>query len=430
MLMSHPAIVVHDHRTWWRSFIVQAVVCLFIGTILPPALYFQFDFHALGMNIPTINSVIASLLAASGGLFLARKVNSYPGVKQLGSAAPGFALSFGLVSLVILATRVNYSGAILVINFVSSLTVYLLLMALGIRSDPNVFYHVPGGRIGRLADFGINSIPLTEPVLPAGRGAIVVADLHSDMAATWERMLAQAALNGVPVFHYKQIYEAATGKVQVEHLSENSLGSLLPDMHYARVKRAIDALAALALLPLLIIPCVFVAVAIKLDSRGPVFFRQERIGYRGKTFRVAKFRTMYCTEDLPANASQRVVAMTSDNDPRITRIGSFLRRTRIDELPQIINVLVGEMSWIGPRPEALSLSRWYEEEIPFYSYRHIVRPGLTGWAQVNQGHVTDLQDIDKKLQYDFFYIKNYSYWLDILIAFRTVTVILNGSGAK
>jgi lipopolysaccharide/colanic/teichoic acid biosynthesis glycosyltransferase len=138
---------------------------------------------------------------------------------------------------------------------------------------------------------------------------------------------------------------------------------------------------------------------------------------------------MHVREDA-GDASARDDAMTGENDPRITRVGRFLRRTRIDELPQMLNNLNGHMSWIGPRPEALALSRWYEMEIPFYAYRHIVRPGITGWAQVNQGHVTDLGEIDDKLQYDFYYIKNFSYWLDILIVLKTFRTVFSGHGAK
>ena len=114
----------------------------------------------------------------------------------------------------------------------------------------------------------------------------------------------------------------------------------------------------------------------------------------------------------------------------MTRIGRFLRRTRIDELPQIWNILRGEMSWIGPRPEALALSEWYETELPFYVYRHIVRPGISGWAQVNQGHVAQLDQVFEKLHYDFYYIKNFSAWLDLVILAKTLRTIMSGFGAK
>jgi lipopolysaccharide/colanic/teichoic acid biosynthesis glycosyltransferase len=151
------------------------------------------------------------------------------------------------------------------------------------------------------------------------------------------------------------------------------------------------------------------------------------MGYRGEVFRMFKFRTMREAGALP---DPRMAAMTRDDDARVTRIGRHLRRYRIDELPQIVNILKGEMSWIGPRPEAVPLSRWYESELPFYRYRHIVRPGITGWAQVKQGHVADVEDVLWKLQYDFYYIKNFSFWLDLLIVARTIRTVLSGFGAR
>ena len=122
--------------------------------------------------------------------------------------------------------------------------------------------------------------------------------------------------------------------------------------------------------------------------------------------------------------------MTKDGDNRITPFGRFLRRYRVDETPQIFNILKGEMSWIGPRPEAVTLSKWYEEELAFYPYRHVVRPGISGWAQVNQGHVTSPREVLGKLHYDFFYIKYLSPWLDLLIAIRTFRTVLRGFGAR
>src|SRR5690606_35231499 len=123
-------------------------------------------------------------------------------------------------------------------------------------------------------------------------------------------------------------------------------------------------------------------------------------------------------------------AITRDDDRRIPRVGRFLRKSRLDELPQLINVLKGEMSWIGPRPEALVLSQWYEREIPFYPYRHVVRPGISGWAQVHQGHVADVEDVTDKLHFDFYYIKHFSLWIDLIIVGRTIKTMLTGFGAR
>ncbi|HEY1121905.1 MAG TPA: sugar transferase, partial [Haloferula sp.] len=164
-----------------------------------------------------------------------------------------------------------------------------------------------------------------------------------------------------------------------------------------------------------------------LDSSGPAIFRQERIGFRGIPFTVYKFRTM-----IDGAAARPTIdgAITREADPRITRLGSFLRRSRIDELPQIFNILRGEMSWIGPRPEAAPLSHWYEGELPFYRYRHIVRPGITGWAQINLGHVAEIDEVNQKLHYDFYYIQNFSPWLDIVIVLRTCGIMFTGFGAR
>jgi lipopolysaccharide/colanic/teichoic acid biosynthesis glycosyltransferase len=170
------------------------------------------------------------------------------------------------------------------------------------------------------------------------------------------------------------------------------------------------------------------AMAVRLDSPGPAFFRQRRMGYRGFDFTMLKFRTMR-VEDAE-DEDPRLAAITGAEDLRVTRVGRFLRRYRLDELPQVINVLKGEMSWIGPRPEAIPLSRWYEAELPFYRYRHIVRPGITGWAQLKQGHVAQVDEVLEKLHYDFYYIKNFSFWLDLLIVAGTLRVILSGHGAR
>lgn len=158
-----------------------------------------------------------------------------------------------------------------------------------------------------------------------------------------------------------------------------------------------------------------------------MLFCQPRVGYRGRICTVYKFRSM---RQHAGFGSDKDNAITKRDDDRITRVGHFLRKFRIDELPQAINILRGEMSWIGPRPEAVVLSQWYEAELPFYRYRHIVRPGVSGWAQVNQGHVAAVGDVMEKLHYDFYYIKNFSPWLDVLIVLRTIKTMFTGFGAR
>jgi len=217
--------------------------------------------------------------------------------------------------------------------------------------------------------------------------------------------------------------------VQISHLSENTFGSVLPGLPYLRGKRVADIFLAAFMLPFVGIAMAILALAIKLESPGPVLFRQRRVGFRGQPFLMLKFRTMHIAD--PASGICRIdAAKTKDDDDRITRVGHFLRRHRIDELPQVFNILRGEMSWIGPRPEAEALAHHYESSIAFYGYRHTVRPGITGWAQVNQGHVVEVDEIRDKLAYDFFYIKNFSVWLDALIAVRTVKIVLFGNGAR
>jgi exopolysaccharide biosynthesis polyprenyl glycosylphosphotransferase len=294
---------------------------------------------------------------------------------------------------------------------------------------------VSGGRASEI-NLGGNfhaapSLADLERLIETGwRDWAIVADLHYPHSERGERLFAKAALAGIPVYHCRQIAEMQSGQVKIAHLSENDLGSLIPNVSYASAKRAIDVIGALLLIPICLPLFAVVGTLIRLDSPGGAFFVQERMGFRGQTFHMIKFRSMRPRDPMTDQMAEREDAMTKSDDDRVTRIGRFLRKTRMDELPQVFNVLRGDMSFIGPRPEACSLSEWYEAELPFYSYRHIVRPGITGWAQVNQGHVTDVSDVLGKLRYDFYYIKNISLWLDVLIALKTLRVIATGLGAK
>jgi lipopolysaccharide/colanic/teichoic acid biosynthesis glycosyltransferase len=301
---------------------------------------------------------------------------------------------------------------------------------LAIRLRRPAFGFIPGGRTDSLTELSYADwIRLASPEdARQHRDLPIVADLnHEALSKDWERFLAEAAIAGRRVFNAKQLRESLEGQVEIEHISENSFGHLAPDSIYAPLKFYIDFACALAVLIFLAPLLLVVAVIIRLESKGPALFRQKRMGYRGKAFTIYKFRSM-CLAQGPASGPGADI--TEPNDLRITRVGRFIRKTRIDELPQVLNILMGHMSWIGPRPETLRLAAWYDSELAFYSYRHIVRPGITGWAQVRQGHVTSVEDVRDKLQYDFFYVKNFSIWLDALICIHTVRVILTGHGAR
>jgi exopolysaccharide biosynthesis polyprenyl glycosylphosphotransferase len=167
-----------------------------------------------------------------------------------------------------------------------------------------------------------------------------------------------------------------------------------------------------------------VVLAVKLSSKGPIFFRQTRVGMGGRNFEVVKFRTMF------TDAESGGAKWATKNDPRVTRVGMFLRKSRIDEIPQLWNVLRGDMGFVGPRPERPEFVAWLTEELPFYYLRTLIRPGLTGWAQVRYGYGATLAETKEKLEYDLYYIKHMSMGLDLLIMFETIKTILRRRGAQ
>lgn len=400
-------------------------------SVAAPGLYVYFGFITAESNRAILNSVISAAIASLAGLMALRRVNDFPGMRSYSLILPSLAATYGLVLVMIFGLRLDYSRTVLTASFVTAvLTAFGLAFATERLVKP-LFSIVPGGDVATLGDIAkARWQMLDEPSISDDDTSMIVADFRHDHTPDWERMLARAAVGGRTVYHSKLLRESLTGRVMIEHLSENSFGSLLPNLAYRRIKRIIDFASCLVLIPLLAAPMAFIALLIKLDSPGSVFFRQKRVGYRGEVFEMVKFRSMRPRAAAINEEAARADAMTSSDDDRVTQIGRLLRRTRLDELPQILNVLRGEMSWIGPRPEAEPLSKWYDSEIPFYSYRHIIRPGISGWAQVHQGHVTDLDAINQKLAYDFYYVKYFSAWLDIVIALRTIPTMIGGFGAR
>lgn len=407
---------------------LQLGVGLLIAVIAPWAVRVQLSARPadlLGLPI----SVVGTTLGLVGGYFSFRRLSRLPGVRASYHILPSFAISYGLVLAIFFFARLDYSRLQFLASFTLCIIWYYIVYFKLQRQHHLRIGVVPFGEVENLQEVEeVTWVPLCATSDDTGRLDAIVADLRADIPDEWERFLADRALAGTLIMHVKQIQESLTGRVAIEHLSENNLGSLIPGIVYAKVKRIGDLASSAVVLPLLAPFLLAIAVLVRIDSPGPILFRQQRMGYRGRTFTMFKFRSM--TDHPPSSEDPRFAAVTQQDDHRVTRIGRVLRRFRIDELPQIINVLKGEMSWIGPRPEAVALSLWYEKELPFYRYRHIVRPGITGWAQVSQGHVAEVDEVLWKLHYDFYYIKNFSFWVDLLIIARTIRTILTGFGAR
>lgn len=401
-----------------------------LGAALIVAAYLDHAFFSGAFS----ETVVGLALSISLSWYTLSRLKDHANARHLSYVIPVNAVVFLGALGIIALLRIPYSGSMFATGAAAAVSVSFLSAAYG-RKILNPHVVVSGGRAHEI-HLGNQFLPapsltdLEKMLASSRRDWAIVADLHYPHSERAERLFAKAALAGVPVYHFRQIAEMQSGQVKITHLSENELGSLIPNAPYTAAKRLVDIIGALVLIPLCMPFFVILALLIRLDSPGNPIFIQERMGFRGLTFKMIKFRTMRQRAPAADNEQQREDAMTRNDDDRITSIGRFLRKTRIDELPQIFNVLRGEMSFIGPRPEACSLSQWYEAELPFYSYRHIVRPGITGWAQVNQGHVTDVNEVLDKLRFDFYYIKNISLWLDILICFKTLRVMIGGIGAK
>jgi len=239
--------------------------------------------------------------------------------------------------------------------------------------------------------------------------------------------LLDCRLKGVRVEEGASFSEHITGKLTVENLRPSSLiftDGFKRSQFIQRAKRCVDIVAAL-MTSLIFSPfAMIVCLAIFLDSKGPVLYRQERVGQDGRIFKLLKFRSMR------VNAEGEEPVWAEVNDPRVTRVGKVIRKLRLDEIPQVVNVLKGEMSFVGPRPERPFFTEKLQQEVPFYSLRHSVKPGITGWAQICYPYGASKEDALEKLKYDLYYIKHMSFLLDLTIFLETGKIVLFGKGSR
>jgi lipopolysaccharide/colanic/teichoic acid biosynthesis glycosyltransferase len=296
----------------------------------------------------------------------------------------------------------------------------------------------------------VGEIERLQELVSQHKADLVVVAITHEKSQQLVNILTRISWNGIEVVDMPSLYEHIAGKLPIFHLSDIWLlfnGLNKRKLYCRHLKRLMDLVVAGVLLvthaPLLAL----IALTIKWDSRGPVFYRQERLGYEGHSFKLIKFRTMI------ENAESCGPQFAEENDPRITRVGRYLRKFRLDELPQLINVLKGEMSIVGPRPEreifinefrellpvqrpgrragdppGKTIDCGFQEKIPYYSHRLLVKPGITGWAQVMYPYASSLDQTKEKLQYDLFYVKNIGFFLDMAILLKTVRIVLFGRG--
>lgn len=303
-----------------------------------------------------------------------------------------------------------------------------------VSNDPNVdivgFYLSPNETDVDVSGQRLFQEPskLSDIVLKEEVDEIIVALSERRGGSMPMRDLLDCKLDGVRVMDMATHFEQKLGQIRLDTMSAGYLifaDGFDQGMVRAAVKRLVDLLGSIILLSLAAPIMLITAIVIKLDSRGPIFYSQERVGQGGRQFHVVKFRSMRTDAE-----KDGVPKWATAGDSRITRVGRVIRKCRVDELPQLFAVLKGDMSLVGPRPERQYFVDQLTQQIPFYAVRHSVKPGVTGWAQVRYQYGSTLEDTVQKLQYDLFYVKNHSLFLDLVVLFETVGVVITGKGAQ
>jgi sugar transferase (PEP-CTERM system associated) len=416
---------------------------------------------AAGVHGMSLAAGIFAISATSGLLEPARR----DGLALLGSTALALAVALALTYAVVASLPMDLAlrGEILAFSMFSAAAVVLrrsyvthfssrakrgrsrtLIFGSGeparvvgrtlLAADPNVQIvgYLPGPNERDPAVPAHELLPTTRSLLQTAADLevdeIVVALTERRAGSMPLRELLDCKLQGVKVYDINSHFEKRLGQIRIDYLQASWLifgDGFNQGLGRTLVKRAFDIVCASGLIVLASPVMLLAALAIKLDSRGPVLYRQERVGLNNQPFLVVKFRSMRTDAEKDGKA-----VWATRNDDRVTRVGKLIRVTRIDELPQLISVLKGDMSLVGPRPERPTFVEQLTQQIPFYAVRHSVKPGVTGWAQVRYQYGSTVEDSQEKLQYDLHYVKNHSLWMDLQILFETVHVVLTGKGAR
>lgn len=418
------------HSRWYEMLIFSGWFQLGIGLICVALLPSLLVWPNILMDLPNLASVqihttLVNAIAYCVAFLLYKKLQKFPGARTLVYLLPFVTICWAIAIGAIALLRMDYSRPALFIAFV----IANILLVFGNQLSRK-YHHlklaiVPFGDYQEVLDVqAADYRVLDEPALKGTRYDAVVADLRGSMPGEWQTFLANCALANIPVYHSRLMVEQLTGRVKVTHLSENIFGALYTTSFYGIIKRICEITFVVILSPIWLPLMLIFGLLVKLESKGSMFFIQERVGLGDRDFKVYKLRSM-CQD-----SERKGARFATQGDARVTKIGKFIRKTRIDEIPQFINILKGDMSLIGPRPEQRIFVEQFKKEIPFYSYRHVVRPGISGWAQVTQGYAANADETRVKLEYDLYYIKHFSFWLDVLIVLKTIRTMLTGFGAR
>ncbi len=406
----------HKYFRDMRTFLIP-MVCATFFQILVYSLFFFRSSRSDSNDFIVTSLMIALAILISVTILNAFRHHETPIISAI--AVNTIVFSFAVTFLSAGRVQVSYLG--LAVSFP---------IALAILAAANIKFHRFLGRKVAVLDF-----PSAMRVQALFPGAVIIKDPEATLddidyvlvdpeehhTRHWSPLLTKCYLGNVEILPWTRFSEIQHRRVDVDSFDIAHVVYTPGQFAYARLKRFIDIVAVILMLPICIPVCALVALYIFARDGGPVLFVQSRRGFAGRTFRMYKFRTMY---------NGREGGATGSDDNRIIPGCKFIRRARLDELPQLYNILIGEMSLIGPRPESIELAHWYETAIPEYVHRLLVLPGVTGWAQVNSGYTSNPDEAKVKLSYDLYYIKKISLDLELITLFKTIKTVLFGSGAR
>ncbi|WP_417230627.1 sugar transferase [Brevundimonas sp.] len=403
------------------SAILSGIALVFGFIVLPAAYYFVYSLQSLELNSLDLWRCIYLNASANTFVMVAAARSSGRLDRQINLVLSSVIMAHGAVAFLTLALRIYYSNQLMFVAALVSVAAAMALLLMR-RQFHKRRAALLGGWHPIAAKLRVDFDHLDSPPVDL-RIYDMILTTTAEPPTGWADAVTHAMLAGKPIRHVAEYIEEEHGIVSVEHfhLEHLPVGGLTS---YQARKRAMDVFLVLIGLPIAALFLALGALAVLVTMGRPIFFIQSRVGLGGRVFRMYKLRSMRS----PRQSVEEVA--TLKGDARVTPIGVWLRRFRVDELPQLWNVLKGDMSIIGPRPEQPVLTEQYREELPAFAYRSLVRPGITGWAQVRAGYAADLQETKVKLSYDLFYLKNFSFSLDLQIMVRTIGTLLTGNGVR